>query len=130
MCMCMCAQIDTKNYWKMKLSVIIAATHGRSGSFSVNADDAVAFAASLEQGAEETKQKEDAGPDWKHKVIEQHNEIQKLRKQLGKAKEKAEQLIQLNFKLNTDMQEMETKHKRELQVLTEELIRYKSEETQ
>ena len=58
------------------------------------------------------------------KVIEKHNEIQKLKKLLRKSEQKVADLIQQNIKLNHEMRCMEKEHQQEVQDLKKELSKF------
>jgi len=109
-------EIDTKHYWKIKLEFILGAAKGRSGSFSVNADDLLGRHLDDDQKQKET--------DIQHLVIEKHNEIQKLKKQLRKSEQKVADLIQQNIKLNHEMRSMEKDHRKEVQDLKKQLAEF------
>ena len=58
------------------------------------------------------------------KVIEKHNEIQRLKAQLRKSEQKVNDLIQQNIKLNHEMRAMEKDHQQEVKDLKKELAKF------
>jgi len=133
-------EVDTKHYWKAKLSLILGTPRSmRSGSVSSVHSDSMddhhvfddekqktpPFHTRMNSNESENMNDHDR-PDLEHKVVELHNENQRLKKHLKKAKEKIDALIQQNVKLNKDMRQMEDEHAKQITELQDELNRYKS----